>query len=194
MQAVGGEELEPAEAVVLVAAEFGLHGGWQLDCRQLAEVAQALAELGEGADGFGGIDRQRFGHAGGGEAVDPSGIATALEEVADLIDDFHQRLRGEADEAVFRLVARRQQEELGKLGRVGGREIAGDGVGDHRDEADLPAVDLVGDIEAEPVDTVVGFRFDRRDEIRHVVQGEATGGIHLDGPSGIVQLRELRSF
>ena len=69
MEAVGGEELEPAETFRLIGAELGADCFGDLRRRKLGDVFQAVAELGEGAGGLGGIDSEGVGDAGGGEAV-----------------------------------------------------------------------------------------------------------------------------
>ena len=71
VEAVGGEELEPAVAFRLIGSELGAEGIGDFRRRQGGDVLEAVAELGEGAGGRGGIDGQRVGHAGGGEAVHP---------------------------------------------------------------------------------------------------------------------------
>ena len=87
---------------------------------------QAAAELGEGAGGLGGVDGERVGHAGGGEAVDADRAVAdaAMEQVADLIDHFDQPPGGKADEAVLGILTGQRMRNSGRSGAsAGGRSM-----------------------------------------------------------------------
>ena len=187
VQAVVGEKLEPAETIELIVAELGPDGGGQHGGRQAADVAQIAAEFRQRAGGFGALDGQRVGHAGGAESVEPDGpiaAGVAVEQVADLLDHFEETFGGEADVAVRRLVAG-QQQGFRDLFRIGEAQvpILGDGAGDLRDEADGFAVEPGGDIEAEPIDAVIGIRLDGGEKLADVVDGEVEFGVGFDGPA-----------
>ena len=100
----------------------------------------------------------------------PAGVSIAVEEVADLIDDFQQPAGGKADETILGIFAR-QGDELGEIRGVGGREILADRVGDDGDEAEFFTTELEGDVEAEPVDAVIRIGLDGGEEFAGVVGG-----------------------
>ena len=80
------EELKPAKAIELIGPEVGSKLLRWIDFREAGDVAELAAEFGEGAQGFGVVERELLGYGGGGEAVDFKRaivwIAT-VEEVAD---------------------------------------------------------------------------------------------------------------
>ena len=187
VQAVVGEKLEPAETIELIGPELGPDGGGKLGGRQAADVAQIAAEFRQRLGGFGTFDGQRVGHASGAEPVEPDGpiaAGVAVEQVADLLDHFEETFGGEADVAVRRLVAG-QQQGFRDLFRIGETQvpILGDGAGDLRDQADGFAVELGGDIKAEPVDAVITIRLDGGEKLADVVDGEVEFGVGFDGPA-----------
>ena len=83
--------------------------------------------------------------------------------MADAIDGPHQLLCWEADESVFGVLAGKEK-MLGEIGRIGGREVLGDRLGDERNQAESLTINFIRDVEAEPVDAVIGIGLDRRNE------------------------------
>ena len=137
MKAVGGEKLQPAVALCLIGPQLGAQAAGDLRRGQAGEMLEAVAQLREGAGGLGRVEGKSIGHSRGGESVHAQRPVRrlAVEEVADLLDHFHQAGGREAHEAILGILTSKR-EILGKIRRIHGGKIHADRLGDDGNEAD----------------------------------------------------------